>query len=299
MFVPDQEDVPSDSSPETQPEDVTTEQEQTQADSSAATTEHAPSAEPPQAVKDEASREVDDKGVPWKNREAEIRRKLIEEIVPVIRQTVQETISATKPQETQQAQTQPQQYSLEQLEWIEENHPEYKVWARSEKSRIIKDEAKREALAEMRKETRTQGLEQDKQTALRNVFQRYPTAFVSGQWNHSDPLVQRALQLYSSRKSFQEDGFGLEGAFDMAFGQMAYEQKAQMSTQKARLSMQQKKEEKKALQTVAAGSGSPPSKGADVSKAKQAKLMEAWKAGDREAGKELMKMRGLIPADMH
>jgi hypothetical protein len=112
----------------------------------------------------------------------------------------------------------------------------------------------------------------------------------------SSPLYQRAVSLYNSRPSFKTDGWGLAGAFDMAYGQLAHESKLQATKQKTQLTAQQRRQEKTQAQAINSGAQASPVVQTG-NKAKLAKLMEQYrKTGDRNVMAEIIRIKGLMPA---
>lgn len=254
--------------------------------------------------------DVDEKGVPWKNREAEIRRKVIEELNPVIEHRAQEIVQRTlsqnpvqvpgntQPVDPIQAQLAP--YTDDQLDALAETNPDWKSHIRRELNRRIEDRATKRAMESLKKETTQDRFVREQQDALTHIGSNYEEAFITlptGQrvWNTASPLYQRAVSLYQSRPSFKDDGWGLAGAFDMAYGQIAREQKLQTTKKQVQLTAQQRKQEKAQAQAMSTGGQSAPVAQGGT-KLKLAKLMEQHRqTGDPKTMAEILKLKGAMP----
>lgn len=242
----------------------------------------------------------------------EVARHVTRFLAPQLKQQVEERLSTYQqaPQTFQAPQAQPSTdpiqaqlapYTEEQLEAYAMSDPSNAPIYRKEVNRRIKEQTKQEILGTIKADTKKQTFEQEQQTALNTVFTNYTeaTTVINGQkvWNTSSPLYQRAIQLYSSRPTFKEDGMGLAGAFDMAYGQLAREDKLNITKQKTQLTAQQRKQDKVQSQAIGAGSQSAPQSNVSGTKIKLAKLMEQHnKTGDPKIMAEILKMKGAMPS---
>lgn len=183
-MITQNEDVKEESSPST---DVKKVEETTPASSVQETTEQV-SQEQGQALQD-----VDEYGVPWKNRAMELQRKLADtaESLPKM---IEETLA--------KKQAQPQQeYSIAQLEAYALEHPEYRPWVEEQKE-VLREKRIEEKLTKKQEEDRkVQQNENARQNAERALLNdpRYSEAFVelpNGQktWNPNSRLTQLMSQ---------------------------------------------------------------------------------------------------------
>lgn len=183
-MITQNEDVKEESSPST---DVKKVEETTPASSVQETAEQV-SQEQGQALQD-----VDEYGVPWKNRAMELQRKLADtaESLPKM---IEETLA--------KKQAQPQQeYSIAQLEAYALEHPEYRPWVEEQKE-VLREKRIEEKLTKKQEEDRkVQQNENARQNAERALLNdpRYSEAFVelpNGQktWNPNSRLTQLMSQ---------------------------------------------------------------------------------------------------------
>ena len=293
----DREDVQVDPSTTEQPDANTEQPTQTQeAPSPSETTEQTqiPQTPPSEPVETDEQKETD-----------RVARRVTQFLAPQLKQMIEQHLQTQPTQPVQvQPQAQPVQdqwqsylapYSDDQIEdWAEQN-PQYKPIARQEIRRRIENSV----LSKVKSETVKDKVDREKQESLGYVSQSYSEAFtvVNGQkvWNQASPLVQRAFALYNSRPAFQQDGMGLAGAFDMAYGQLAKEDKLNILKDKTKTTAQQRREDKKVLSTInATGTQSPPS--TNPNKAKYEKLMTDYRQNrSSETLAEIIKMKGLMP----
>ena len=243
----------------------------------------------PQAVKQEG--EVDEIGVPYKNRFYEYKRKYesLESNLPsMIQQAVREVI----PQQTTQA----PQYSEEQFVEYKNStdDPKAKAWAEIELRRL--DERKQEArfksiIEERDKKMRT---EQEQQESFNIVRQKYSVAFnQDGSPNINHPLTQRTIQIYNSDPDLQRKGNGLLIASDRAFADYALQQSPQLAQQQKQLKRQVKKLEKA---TLIEGGGQQQVSNAKspLSLAKERLAQTGSEKDLKNVTKELLRARGMI-----
>lgn len=200
--------------------------------------------------------EVDEKGVPWQNREAELRRKVVAEIMPALRQTLQEELRQSREAQSNEAPASSSpKYTLQDLDWIEENHPEHANWVKLERLKMIKAEAAEEAYNRLKKETEGERNKRESQEAIQSVISRFPELLdkSTNQWNVSNPLYQRAMQVYGRDPSYRNHPRGLEAAVTQAFGELAYEQRSTLQKQQTKITAQERKTQKMQAQAITAG----------------------------------------------
>ena len=237
--------------------------------------------------------EIDEMGVPWKNRAMEANRKLEKAL---------ERLEGIEQKITQQ---QPQQrtYSIGELRVFanDPNTPsQHKIWAENEIARIEEDNrnnAIKKVFTEHQKEQTTNMM---KQQSLEYVKSNYSDCFVKDTtgnimgWNPKHPLTQQ-IALLMQNPELQNNPQGLAAAADIAFGRLARRQIPQTQQQQQNL-----KREIKTLQkgTLVEGGG----KKAIVSKSPQrAAFDKAKQTGTVKdsavAIKELLKATGMIEGE--
>lgn len=208
----------------------------------------------PEAVTQEG--EVDERGVPYKNRFFEYKRKYTEletNLPNMIQQAVREAIPHA-PQQPQEP-----RYTEEQLIQFknETDDARSRAWAEMELRKIDdrKQETKFRTIVEER-DTR-QRLEQEANNAFQTVRSKYSVAFnPDGTPNMSHPLTQRTVQIYNSDPMLKRDSRGLLKAADMAFADFALQQAPHLAQQQKQLKRQVRKLEKT---TLTEGGGTPVS----------------------------------------
>lgn len=207
-----------------------------------------------QPIEDEPSpvpagnQDVDEFGVPWKNRAMENQRKLAE-LTERLPDMIQDKLSTV----LQSQQPQQQQYSLDQLiEYVEmSDDPQGKAWARKEIARLqheeigktVKDVLAQERKAAVEKETRNR--------SWAYVTKEHADMFANGQIDASNPKARIFGQLMQDPR-FKNDPEGMMAASDLAAYYVSKQQvpktKKQQEAMKAEIKDLQKK-------TMVEGSG--------------------------------------------
>lgn len=262
----------------------------------------------PESQSVQPQEEVDEKGVPWKNREAEIRRKITEELQPFIQQQIQDGISrGISSQPTPQAQTpvdpvqqQLSPYSDDQLEQMAESNPEWKFHIRKELTRRVEERASNKAYERLKGESVKERTEREQQESFGYIQQTFPEAFINiggqGMWNTQSPLVQRAFAIYNSDPAFKANGKGLRAAFLQAKGEMALGDSLTINKEKVKISAQQRRQDKVEAKALNGGIQSAPVSTVSSAKVKLQKLMEQHrKTGDPKTFAEILKLKGAMP----
>jgi len=268
---------------ETPQEETQTNPEETQEDDSSQSEEESTPSSPQQDAKEGAEAEPEPKMPPEKNIQGEVSRRIREEIAPMIQQTVREVMQSTSNGTDQSQQPSQKKYTMEDLDYIEQNHPEYVQWAKNERIKLIKEEAKNEALQALKSESEKTQAQTRQQQALQQVAVDYPQLFdkSTNQWNQQDPLYQGAVQLYNSEKRLQDFGYeGFAVAVDRTFARMARDGTVKLQQQKNKLTAKERKLQKQSLGAMSGGTQAATSsaspKGSDKSKQLE-KLMDEYK----------------------
>ena len=241
---------------------------------------------------------------PKDNLVGEIRRKLLDEMGPMIQATVRESMLGLQNYGNQQ-QAQPvkpqeefkyKNYSKQQLEQIL-MHPDAteqdKMFANRGLGVI---ESQEEALSKFDSRLEKQQSQGRQTQALQAIISDYPQVFnkQTGQWNFTDPLFQRTMQSYNTDQRLQAFGNeGLRVAMDRAYSQMAREGQLTLKKKENKLTAQQRQVDRNQSQAMNAGTLNPAKQnGQETTKAK---TMEAWKKNPDNADLRTAALKHLIP----
>lgn len=207
--------------------------------------------EPPKLFGD-----VDEHGVPWKNRAMEAQKRL-EQMPDVIKQTVQEVMSAQqKPTYTKEHIPQLRQYALE--------HPEQAAWVEGQIEEIRANETKKvvtETLTSFQRQQQDNLIRQQTEVMITShpEFKQCFTTDAMGNktWNMANPLTQVMAQILNqvdttTGKLVKERPDGLAVAAEIAYGRYALSTKGKTQTQVTALKRDLRKVQK---QTVTQGVG--------------------------------------------
>lgn len=175
--------------------------------------------------------DVDEFGVPWKNRAMEYKRKH-DEFVEKIPQIIDEKL-------TKANQSQTPQYTYEQLEVYKAeqqanigNDPNASrniAWATTEQRKMQQAENKKFLEEIVTGRENQNRIEQQKQASLNYVQQNYPEAFTTDaqgrpvSWNEASPMTQ-TIRAIMQRPDFANHPEGLSAAADIAYGRLARSQ---------------------------------------------------------------------------
>jgi len=236
--------------------------------------------------------EVDDMGVPWKNRAMEYKRKFDE---------TADKISSLEQKITQQ----PGQrtYTIGELRVFANDTTtpsQHKIWAENEIARI-EDENRNAAIQKVfTKQKEEQSINVTRQQAYQYVVSNYSDCFVKDAngtvmgWNPKHPLTQQIGTLMQNPE-LKNNPHGLAAAADIAFGRLARRQTPQMQQQQQSL-----KREIKTLQkgTLVEGSGKKSQIVRSPQRTAVDKAKETGSIKDATAAiKELFKTTGMIEGE--
>lgn len=195
----------------------------------------------PQPVHD-----LDERGVPWKNRAMEAERKFQTEIPNVIRQTVEEL------NKTQQKQP---EYTVEQLEQFAIENPNQRPWVEAQKHQLFQKNmmtALDVKLQAKDQQTRDESIRVQSEQWVTS-HPKFKECFVdvggAKQWNHSNPLTH-VIGNYlnqvdpSTGRLVKDRADGLIVAAKMAYADQALNLDAKSSTQAAQLKKDLRKAQK-------------------------------------------------------
>lgn len=209
----------------------------------------------PMEVKDEG--EVDEKGIPYKNRfmeyqrkytEAERRLSTLETNLPEI---IQNAVKGAIP--AQQAEP---KYSKEQLIQFKNSTDDvqHRVWAETELEKLRTKEIEEIYTKQFTQREQKERVAREQNEAFNAVRNKYGVMFnPDGSWNNNHPLTQEMGRIYQSRDAFKNDGYGLLAAADIAFSNYALSKSPDLARKEIKLKREVKKLQKA---TLVEGSGS-------------------------------------------
>lgn len=217
------------------------------------------------------STDVDEHGVPWKNRFMEVQRKF-EDMPKVIEKTVAETLQKNQ-------QVQKPEYTIEQLEQFKIDKPEYTAWVESEKAKIIQKNLERtldERLQATERKSQETVVRQQAENWVVNhpKFKECLVSDASGNkvWNMSHPLTQAMGNILNTvdpltGRMIKDRPDGLRVAAEMAYGRFMLSNEGKTTGQITQLKKDLRKTQK---QTIVQSTGSGNSGTAPKSNVKKA-----------------------------
>jgi len=202
----------------------------------------------------------------------------------------------------QQPQQQQPQYTKAQLRLFAEgtDNAAHKQWAYEELDKLERTERQSEMKDLFQGFTKKNTEEQSKHQSAGWVAQNLPQCFTRDAvgnlaWNSSEPLVQR-INFYMTNDSIKNNPEGLIAAAKMAAFDLGVSLNTKLNDKVNRALGQLKKEQKKQLAGIGGGGTVPPKESSSNSKIQ--KLNEEYrKSGDKEVFKEILKLRGMLPAE--
>lgn len=168
-----------------------------------------------------AQLDVDEFGVPWKNRAMEYRRKS-EDLIDKLPQMIEEKLKTV-------AQPAAPQYTYEQLEAYKLQNvtdPNVVAWATGEQRKMQQVENRRMFEEVVGGREKVNKVEIAKQQALTYVQNTYPEAFTRDgngaivSWNETSPITQQIRGLMQNPE-LANNPMGLSAAADIAYGRVA------------------------------------------------------------------------------
>ena len=238
--------------------------------------------------------EVDERGVPWKNRAQEWKRKteeLSQSLPGMIEQKLSEVLSRQQPQQAQR------EYTVAELEQIALENPQYRPWVEQQKEdlRLKRLSSQIEERFKTSETARTNELK--KQQALNTVMQNFPEMFLKdGQgrpigWDNSNHMTQEVSRIMQDA-NFANHPEGLLAAAEMAHSRML-----RMTMPKITRQVQQAKAKVKKLetQTMTEGGGRPAQESKTGLRKAQERLAQTGSMQDAQVAlTEYFKNKGLI-----
>lgn len=163
--------------------------------------------------------EVDDKGVSYKNRFMEMKRKY-ETTVDRIPEIIEQKLQQFQPKQQEQ-QVQEKEYTIEELEGFAQQNPNYRTWVEGEKAKLISKQTAREIEKNLTAREQKMQAEVARQQAESKLTADFPDLFVKDSlgrvnWDMSNPIV-REIGMISQDPSLKGRPDGLYLAAELAY----------------------------------------------------------------------------------
>ena len=192
--------------------------------------------------------DVDEYGVPWKNRAMEWKRKseeTIEKMPTLIDEAVKSSFQQYgKPQE--------KEYTIAELEQFAQNQPEHRPWVEEQKAQVIKKQLTREVEDKFKAQDYEREAQRIKAQTFGYVAQTYPDVFVrnpQGQlvgMNEKNPMVNEINTLMKDPR-LARDPEGFAFAADIAYARINRLNQGQVQQKEAKLKAEVKHLQKQTL----------------------------------------------------
>ena len=192
--------------------------------------------------------DVDEYGVPWKNRAMEWKRKseeTIEKMPTLIDEAVKSSFQQYgKPQE--------KEYTIAELEQFAQNQPEHRPWVEEQKAQVIKKQLTREVEDKFKAQDYEREAQRIKAQTFGYVAQTYPDVFVRNQqgqlvgMNDKNPMVNEINTLMKDPR-LARDPEGFAFAADIAYARINRLNQGQVQQKEAKLKAEVKHLQKQTL----------------------------------------------------
>lgn len=212
-----EKDVTAESSPA--PAEVVNEVE-TQSPEAVETQSQSQEVSAPESLQEQiADEELDEKGVPYKNRFMEMKRKY-ESTIDRIPEIIEQKLQQFQPKQQEQ-QVQEKEYTIEELESFAQQNPNYRTWVEGEKAKLISKQTAREIEKNLTAREQKMQAEVARQQAEAKLTSDFPDLFVKDslgrvQWDTSNPIV-REIGMISQDPSLKNRPDGLYLAAELAY----------------------------------------------------------------------------------
>lgn len=235
--------------------------------------------------------QVDDRGVPWKQRALEYQRK-VQELSESIPQMIDRKVAElSKPKQEEP------KYTIAQLEQLAIERPEYRPWAEEQKEKIRMEQITRQFDEKIKATEAAKEAEFKKQKAYEYAVTNYPDMFVkdaSGRpvaWNNEHPMTREVAAIMQDPR-LTNDPDGLQIATDIAYGRYMRSQLPNMKKAQTKMKQVAKKLE---AGTMVEGGGKSAQTGRDSFVDAKEKLAKSGSIRDAQAAvSEYFKKLGTI-----
>ena len=228
--------------------------------------------------------DLDERGIPWRNRAMENERKFreLEERIKVTEQTAQ-----------------PKKYSIQELESFALNNPEHRPWVEEEKAKVLREQIIGEVSQRNQAQEQARQFDTIRQQSFNSVINNSDYdgiaikdsngRFIS--WNMANPLTQEIARIMQDKR-IESQPDAIEIASEIAYGRLARAKAPQSAQQVSKLKAQVKKVEQR---TFVEGGGKPVSVNSNpIRKAVEQFKTTGNKKDAQEAFKEMFKAQGIL-----
>jgi hypothetical protein len=192
--------------------------------------------------------DVDEYGVPWKNRAMEWKRKS-EETIEKLPTLIDEAVKGSfqqygKPQE--------KKYTIAELEQFAQNQPEHRPWVEEQKALLIEEQAMKKVEEKFKAQDYEREASRIKTQTFGYVAQTYPDVFVRNQqgqligMNEKNPMVNEINVLMKDPR-LARDPEGFAFAADIAYARINRMNQGQVQQKEAKLKAEVKHLQKQTL----------------------------------------------------
>ena len=236
-----------------------------------------------------ASEEVDERGVPWKNKALEYERKL-RETSDRLPQVIQEEIRKANEQ------VKSPKYTVQELEQFAIENPQHRPWVEAEKMKLLEERLESSQNQRIERERQAIQAQAVRKEAEAWVTQAYPEMFVKDSygrlnWKNDHPMTGLVSQ-YMADPRIQSQPDALRIAAKLAYADMAVSKVNSSQSQVKKLKTEVKKIQQK---TLTEGNTRPASASTDSKKASLEQLARTGSEKDaRTAVRDILKQAGMI-----
>jgi len=233
--------------------------------------------------------QVDERGVPITNVEAEWKRKfndLVEKLPNIVEENVRK--ATTKTEEPK--------YSVSQLESYAIEHPEYRPWVEEQKEKLRKDELLKAIDEKFSTDKKKTEVEVKRNQAYAYVANQFPELFTKDSignqmWDVKNPIVSSVGQ-YMNDPRIANEPDGLVVATKLAYADY-YRSQASKLTGKVEATQNALRKEQRKTMVEGGGTGQVVQK-SDYTKAMERLRDKGDKTSASAAIKEILKAKGMI-----
>jgi len=195
-----------------------------------------------------ANLDVDEYGVPWKNRAMEWKRKS-EETIDKLPTLIDEAVKNSVQQYAKPAE---KEYTISELEQFAMQSPEHRPWVEEQKALLIKKQLTREVEAKFKAQDSQKQAEIKRQNSFNWVANTFPETILRNEQgqpmgvNTESPMVQEINRIMQDPR-FANDPEGLVGAAQIAYARVALANQGKLKQNEAKLKAEVKHLQKQTL----------------------------------------------------
>ena len=194
--------------------------------------------------------ETDDRGVSYKNRYHEYRRKY-DQLADSIPQVIEQTL-AQKLSNVNQNQEQPKkEYTVQELEAFAAENPQHRPWVEEEKARIIAKRTADDLEQRFSAKDKQREVQSKQENTWKKVTSEFPEYFTKDSlgrtvWDEANPTVRQIAVLMQDER-LKSDPEGLYWAAEIATARSLRQSQSTQAKEKAQLKTKVKDLQKKTM----------------------------------------------------